>query len=129
MFFFDLLCTLSAAAVTTVAAQEGIPSYAPTIVPCPADLRIRSASDGLSQQEQEWRVLRLSAVADSLASYLKNANIPQFDTGAFLDQVNSSTAPVAGLAISGGGSTSGFGGLGLWQAFDSRYPPSVEAGE
>lgn len=32
------------------------------------------------------------------------------------------------MAISGGGTQSSVGGLGLWQAFDERYPPAVEAG-
>ena len=129
MLLLEYLCVLTAVAVTTVAAQESISSYAPTIVPCPDDLRIRPARNGLNQQEQEWRVLRLAVVANSLASYLKDANIPHFHAGAYLDQMNFSTAPIAGLAISGGGSTSGLGGLGLWQAFDNRYPPSVEAGK
>jgi lysophospholipase len=36
--------------------------------------------------------------------------------------------PIIGLSISGGGTQSGFGGLGIWQAFDDRYPPAVQAG-
>lgn len=46
---------------------------------------------------------------------------------AFTSQLNASNAPVAGLAISGGGTQSSLGGLGIWQAFDSREPNSVAA--
>lgn len=35
---------------------------------------------------------------------------------------------MTGLSVSGGGTQSGLGGLGIWQAFDSRYPEAVAAG-
>lgn len=31
------------------------------------------------------------------------------------------------MSISGGGTQSGIGGLGIWQAYDSRYPSAVAA--
>lgn len=109
-------------------AQKGSSPYAPTYVQCPGDLRVRPASGGLSTQEQQWRKLRLSQVTDSLQTYLHNAKIPHFDVKAYLKKIDASTVPVAGLAISGGGSQSGMGGLGLWQALDGRYEPAVKAG-
>lgn len=45
----------------------------------------------------------------------------------YIRQLNSSSHPVVGLSISGGGTQSGLGGLGVWQAFDARYQPAVEA--
>jgi len=51
-----------------------------------------------------------------------------FNVTEYLSKLNSTNAPVVGLAISGGGSQSGLTGLGLWQAFDDRYPPAVKAG-
>lgn len=64
----------------------------------------------------------------SLEGYLKNANIPGFDAADYLGKINPSNVPVAGLAISGGGSQSGMTGLGIFQAFDDRYEPAVKAG-
>ena len=32
------------------------------------------------------------------------------------------------MTISGGGTQSGIGGLGVWQAFDARYARAVSAG-
>ena len=102
--------------------------YAPTTLKCPKHLAVRSASDGLSSEEKAWRKLRLAEVASSLKSYLPTANIPGFDIDSYLSNIDYTNAPIAGMAISGGGSQSGMGGLGLWQAFDDRYKPSVEAG-
>lgn len=46
----------------------------------------------------------------------------------YLGAVNISNVPIVGLAVSGGGTQSGLGGLGLWQAFDERYAPANAAG-
>ena len=119
-FAFILLCGL-------VPGQASSP-YAPTFVTCPDDLKIRPACEGLSSQEQEWKQQRLEQVVKSLSGYLNTAGIPGFSVDAYLRGLNASTAPVAGLAISGGGSQSGMTGLGLWQTFDDRYPPAVKAG-
>lgn len=83
---------------------------------------------GLSQAEQDWRTDRLTHVVQALHSYLPRTNLTGFNVTTYLSKLNASTAPVVGLAISGGGSQSGLGGLGLWQAFDDRYPAAVEAG-
>lgn len=112
----------------TAAAQQPQSPYAPITVSCPPSLEIRNASEGLSAAEQSWRELRFAEVLKSLPQYLSSANIPDFNVSAFVSSLNSSHVPISGLAISGGGSTSGMGGLGIWQAFDSRYGPAVEAG-
>lgn len=103
-------------------------SYAPSFVPCPSDLRIRPACDGLGDDEQAWRVLRNAEVLKALPHYLATANIPDFDIDAYVENIGATNVPVSGLAISGGGSQSGMGGLGIWQAMDVRYQPAVEAG-
>ena len=54
-------------------------------------------------------------------------NISGFATGEYLTKVNATNAPVIGLAVSGGGTQSGIGGLGIWQALDARYPAAVRA--
>ena len=111
-----------------VTAQKAPSQYAPSFVACPSDLGLRNASSGLSPQEKEWRKLRFGQVANSMGSYLTNANIPGFNVSAYVDAINASNVPVVGMAISGGGSQSGMNGLGIWQAFDDRYEPSVKAG-
>ena len=42
--------------------------------------------------------------------------------------LNDTFVPTVGLSISGGGSQSGIGGLGIWKAFDGRVDESVRAG-
>lgn len=64
----------------------------------------------------------------SLNDYLETANIDGLDVQSFVDKLNSTSIPMVGLSVSGGGTQSGLGGLGIWQAFDARYPPAVEAG-
>lgn len=83
---------------------------------------------GLSADEKAWRKTRLEHVVQSLRTYLPNTNLTGFNITNYLSRLNSTNAPVVGLAISGGGSQSGIGGLGIWQAFDNRYPPAVAAG-
>lgn len=67
-------------------------------------------------------------MVQTLEAYLDTANISGFDKAAYLSRINSTNAPVVGLAISGGGTQSGVGGLGIWQAFDARYEAALAAG-
>jgi lysophospholipase len=83
---------------------------------------------GLSAEEIAWRKTRLAQVVQSLKTYLPRTNLTNFNVTTYLSRLNATNAPVVGLAISGGGSQSGLGGLGLWQAFDERYAPAVRAG-
>ena len=48
------------------------------------------------------------------------ANISGLDVESFTGSLNDSSVPVIGLAISGGGTQSGVGGLGIYEAFDAR---------
>lgn len=66
-------------------------------------------------------------MVDALGPYLRLANIRDFDVDEFVGDLNDTNYPVIGLSISGGGTQSGFGGLGIWQAFDNRYPGAVGA--
>lgn len=72
--------------------------------------------------------MRLAHVVESVGPYLKRANIPGFNLNGYMNAINTSNVPIVGFAVSGGGSQSGLGGLGLWQAFDGRYPPANAAG-
>ena len=63
-----------------------------------------------------------------MRSYLPRANITGLNVTEYLSAINTTNAPIAALAVSGGGAQSGLGGLGVWQAFDARYSPAVAAG-
>ena len=102
--------------------------YAPSYVPCPPQLSIRQNVTALSPEEQAWRTKRAPNVLGALKSYLPRANISGFDVDGYLTKLSNQSAPVIALAVSGGGSVSGLGGLGIWQAMDERYPPAVKAG-
>ncbi|KAH7326495.1 lysophosphoplipase A [Stachybotrys elegans] len=121
-----LVAVLSGTAL--VQGQQSQDPYAPTYTECPSDLTIRAASEGLSRRETLWKDARSEAVLNSMETYLNNANITGLDVGEYVQRLNTSTVPVVGLAISGGGTQSGIGGLGIWQAFDGRHPASVRAG-
>ncbi|OLN87827.1 Lysophospholipase 1 [Colletotrichum chlorophyti] len=107
--------------------QGSADPFAPAYVPCPSGLRVRPASEGLSRTEQSWRVSRGQKVIPALGSYLTLADISGFDIDGYIRQLNTSNFPVVGLSISGGGTQSGVGGLGVWQAFDARNPGAVSA--
>ncbi|TID00038.1 Lysophospholipase 1 [Colletotrichum higginsianum] len=101
--------------------------FAPVYATCPSDLRVRPASEGLSRAESSWRAGRGEKVIPALSSYLTLANIDGFDVQGYIQRLNTSNFPVVGLSVSGGGTQSGVGGLGIWQAFDARNPAAVAA--
>ncbi|UNI16366.1 Lysophospholipase [Purpureocillium takamizusanense] len=111
--------------------QQGGPDsdpYVPAYTECPENLIVRNASEGLSPQEESWRSTRGKQVMTGLHDYLNVANISGFDVQGFMVKLNESTVPIVGMSISGGGTQSGIGGLGIWQAYDARYPAAVAAG-
>lgn len=55
-----------------------------------------------------------------LEDYLKLVNISGFDVSAYLKRLKEDDVPIVGLSVSGGGTQSGIGGLGIWQAYDAR---------
>ncbi|KAJ4387370.1 hypothetical protein N0V93_007961 [Gnomoniopsis smithogilvyi] len=108
-------------------SNTNINSFIPQRLACPEELRIRP-SEHLSSSEIEWRATRLPRVVESVKGYLTRVNIPGFDTMEYFRKLNHTNVPIIGLSISGGGSTSGIGGLGVWQAFDEKYEPARQAG-
>ncbi|OHW91337.1 lysophosphoplipase a [Colletotrichum incanum] len=105
----------------------GVDLFAPVYTECPSGLRVRPASEGLSRTESSWRVSRGEKVIPALNSYLMLANIDGFDVRGYIQRLNTSNFPVVGLSILGGGTQSGIGGLGIWQAFDASNPAAVTA--
>jgi lysophospholipase len=56
----------------------------------------------------------------NLEDYLKLANISNFNVTNYINKLKTDDVPIVGLSVSGGGTQSGLGGLGVWQAFDAR---------
>ncbi|KAK7215051.1 hypothetical protein V2G26_003054 [Clonostachys chloroleuca] len=107
------------------AQGSGADPYAPVYTSCPQDLSIRAASSGLSDNEKAWRDLHAKQIIPELKSYLTLANISGFDVQQYIDQINATNLPIVGLSVSGGGTQSGLGGLGIWQAYDARNPGAI----
>ncbi|KAF5973249.1 lysophospholipase [Fusarium coicis] len=101
-------------------AQSGADPYAPVYTTCPSSLKIRSAKDGLSDEESSWREQRAKQMIPNLEDYLKLANISSFNVTNYINKLKTDHVPIVGLSVSGGGTQSGLGGLGVWQAFDAR---------
>ncbi|KAI3582955.1 acyl transferase/acyl hydrolase/lysophospholipase [Fusarium oxysporum f. sp. albedinis] len=116
--FRDLLLLTSLFSFTL--AQSGADPYAPVYTTCPSSLKIRKASDGLSDEESSWREQRAKQIIPNLENYLKLANITNFNVTNYINKLKSDDVPIVGLSVSGGGTQSGLGGLGVWQAFDAR---------
>ncbi|KAF5266373.1 hypothetical protein FOXYS1_2784, partial [Fusarium oxysporum] len=116
--FRDLLLLTSLFSFTL--AQSGADPYAPVYTTCPSSLKIRKASDGLSDEESSWREQRAKQIIPNLEDYLKLANITNFNVTNYINKLKSDDVPIVGLSVSGGGTQSGLGGLGVWQAFDAR---------
>ncbi|GKT64816.1 lysophospholipase [Colletotrichum tofieldiae] len=104
--------------------------YAPAIVDCPAARpTIRSAS-ALSPNETAWLPRRRNATVEPMRDFLTRVNIPNFDAGAYIDRVRSSSSqlPNVAIAVSGGGYRALMNGAGFLAAADSRTPNSTSAG-
>lgn len=63
----------------------------------------------------------------NLEDYLNLANISDFDVSSFIKKLKPTNVPVVGLSVSGGGTQSGLGGLGIWQAYDARSDAAIAA--
>ncbi|KAL6917412.1 hypothetical protein FSST1_008907 [Fusarium sambucinum] len=107
--------------------SAGADPYIPVYTQCPRDLEIRAAKDGLSDEESAWRELRAKQMMSNLEDYLKLAKINDFDINKYMDKLKEDDVPIVGLSVSGGGTQSGLGGLGVWKAFDSRSDAAIAA--
>ncbi|KAE9387640.1 FabD/lysophospholipase-like protein [Gymnopus androsaceus JB14] len=106
-------------------------NYTPTYIQCPSNVTfVRPASEGLSDDEREWRAKRTPAVVDGLHSYLKNVHITDFDIDVYINALgaNESAVPVIGFTLSGGGTRAEMSAFGMIRAFDNRTADSINAG-
>ncbi|KAF6844496.1 lysophosphoplipase A [Colletotrichum musicola] len=123
----SLASVLLGAVLTSAQSNPQAGSYAPVYEQCPQGLRVRPAQQGLSREEQSWRASRGDKVVPALEAYLAQAQIEGFNLEEYVDRLNNTNYPIVGLTVSGGGTQSGVGGLGIWQAFDARNPAAVQA--
>ncbi|KAK3330110.1 lysophospholipase catalytic domain-containing protein [Apodospora peruviana] len=106
--------------------------YAPKAVTCPQDRpTIRSALDGLSDQETKWLELRRKATVEPMVDLLKRANIADFDAAAYVNNAATndlSALPNIAIAVSGGGYRALMNGAGFVAAADSRTTGATKTG-
>ncbi|KZO93399.1 lysophospholipase [Calocera viscosa TUFC12733] len=85
---------------------------------------------GLNRDESAWVSGRKPVVASSLAAYLSALHLPDFPLAEYTAALarDTSLVPTLSLALSGGGAPATWTGMGILQAFDSRFPPSAQQG-
>ncbi|KAE9384036.1 FabD/lysophospholipase-like protein [Gymnopus androsaceus JB14] len=128
IFFF---LTLFLGSFKLIASISLSGNYTPTYIQCLFNVTfVRPASEGLSDDEWEWRAKRTPAVVDGLHSYLKNIHITDFDIDVYINVLgaNESAVPVIGFTLSGGGTRAEMSVFGIIRAFDNRTADSVNAG-
>ncbi|KZO93396.1 FabD/lysophospholipase-like protein [Calocera viscosa TUFC12733] len=128
---FSALTTLSLAALLAPSSAQSnltVPSgYAPTYSACPTNVTWLRGAQNLSDAEHAWVQGRKVVVADALGSFLGALNWTGFNVTEYVRLIKGDldNVPVVSLALSGGGDVAAFTGIGIVQAFDSRYPPAL----
>lgn len=130
-----------------VSAWSPTDSYAPGIVDCPAYLNESSystdnqlgfirAATNISSKEVEWMSSRDNITNENLRWFLELANMTDFDTGSYLDQLStlskSNTSvnanPRIALAFSGGGYRAMINAAGQISGLDNRTDGALDHG-
>ncbi|EJT97346.1 FabD/lysophospholipase-like protein [Dacryopinax primogenitus] len=102
-------------------------SYGPTYHTCPSNVSFLRPATNLNPAESAWVSERKSVVLSSLSSYLSRLDLHDFPLERYLSSLshNSAYIPTLSLAISGGAAPATWTGMGVMQALDDRFPPSV----
>jgi lysophospholipase len=104
--------------------------YAPARISCPqVEPAIRAPLD-VGPREKEWLKKRRPKTIPHMREFFRRANIPGFNSDAYMDQVSASESnlPNIGIAMSGGGYRALLVGAGAMAAFDDRTDGSMEPG-
>lgn len=109
-----------------VAAWSPTDSYAPGEVECPSDLQLVRTANSILQEEEDYITERNKKTDEALKTYLKNANMIDFDVDSFFEDANESIK--IGLSFSGGGYRAMLVGAGQLAALDSRTDNATESG-
>lgn len=114
MNFFSYLIFLS---ILTYISAYQLSSYAPFQVSCPHDQNYTRTAASLSNDEKNWLQGRKKITNEKLISFLKYANLVDFNPSEF---INNSSIGNIGLAFSGGGYRAMLAGAGMLAALDER---------
>lgn len=103
-------------------------TYAPVYIDCPERSEWVRPASGLSDEEAAWVNGRKAKVLTGLKSYLGRHHLDKFDLEEYVRRIecDADKVPTIGMAISGGGWSSGFTGTGALRALDARFAPAVE---
>lgn len=93
--------------------------YAPAKVDCPLGPLLRNAHN-LSEAEAKWVKERNKVTDENLKTFIKDANLEDFDVDSFLDNTTDGRSIKIGLAFSGGGYRAMLSGAGQMAALDNR---------
>jgi lysophospholipase len=97
----------------------GNEDYKPYTVPCPQGVNwIRSARDGISQNEKDYIAKRQPAMDQAFQNMMSKAGLSQMPP----------RTPVVALSLSGGGYRAMINGLGMTQGMMSQSQESSDAG-
>lgn len=112
------------------AVQNAPDGYVPKAVDCPSDRPTVRNGTKLSDKEKEWTLKRRNETIPHIRDLLKRINIPDFDSTAYLKDVEKDpeALPNIGLAFSGGGYRALLNGAGAFAAWDARSAESDAEG-
>ncbi|KAH7141235.1 lysophospholipase catalytic domain-containing protein [Dactylonectria estremocensis] len=119
---------------TSQLSQRGTPQapsgYVPADVSCPSTRPTIRNGSSLSDEELAWLPKRRNATIPYIRTFLKRMSIPDFDSDAYLENVETNTTalPNIGIAISGGGYRAMLSGAGALAAWDDRSDGSQKEG-
>jgi lysophospholipase len=100
--------------IATILITGCVSTYAPTLTACPTTSLVRSASIGLSDSEETYRVSRKAKADAALEAWLR-----RIDPG-LLAGLDCKDLPAIALTSSGGGFRATLAGAGTVQALDGR---------
>lgn len=123
-----VLPRIDSASLSESSASPNFSTYAPQYVQCPERAQWVRPATGLSDEEAAWVKGRKGKVLSGLKAYLGRLNLEEFDVDEYIKKIecDEGSVPTIGMAISGGGWSSGLTGTGALRAFDARYKPAAE---
>lgn len=118
--------SLSAFLATYSVTATGTDLYAPYMTTCP-ESGVREASE-INDDERDYVQKRHEKTNDSLKSFLKRANMSDFDVDLFIDDNSEDHNISIGIAFSGGGYRAMLNGAGQMLGLDGRFDDANDNG-
>ncbi|KAI5468054.1 lysophospholipase catalytic domain-containing protein [Mariannaea sp. PMI_226] len=110
--------------------NEAPNGYVPTEVSCPSTRPSIRKGSNISDEELAWLPKRRNATIPYIRQFLERIAIPDFDSKAYLKDVetDSTALPNIGIAMSGGGYRAMLSGAGALAAWDIRTDGTTKPG-